>query len=106
MLVIMAPPPTALAVDNVIRGAVTCVRIIKQDAKKMIAEVQWADRRAVVKCSVPGLHERFVLVLPWRVIYTSYALIVTQMSEIFILLCSPITPKGKTSSLLSMVMGR
>lgn len=54
-----------LGVDNVIHGAVTCVRMIKQDAKKMIAEVQWADGRALAKCWVPGLHERFVLVLPY-----------------------------------------
>lgn len=48
-----------VGVGNIIPGAVTCVRIISQNANKMVAEVEWADGRTVAKCWAPEYYERF-----------------------------------------------
>lgn len=45
--------------DSVIVTAVTCVRVIRQGPRKMIAEVQWIDGRGLAKCWPPEYYERF-----------------------------------------------
>ena len=45
--------------DSVIVTAVTCVRVITQGPRKMIAEVQWIDGRGLAKCWLPEDYERY-----------------------------------------------
>lgn len=59
---------------SVIAAAVTCVHVITQTPKKMVAEVQWIDGCALAKCWVPGYYDRFFFL---RVIFEERCILIT-----------------------------
>ena len=67
--------------DHIIVAAVTCVCVITQGTRKMIAEAQWINGHAVVKCWLPGYYERFFFHGIFFRVYTN-ALAATPMREI------------------------